>query len=534
MLTCTMMVTTTSCLQCSSNPSSLQLPVPIGVLQKVSQEVVTTTLGAAPVPGAYCQNRNQMEFFRAWKAALLVLLVSVLVNVYYHRVVLDVKVQVDWDACWAASHDELKLCRQSPSVKDTIEAVPIHVEQGQLELLQRKLRDRIKPMWSMVGIQARSKESWSDGIDVDYLEGVLQFWEQDYKWREAENELNGMHPHQALIDGLKVRYLHVKTQTSHSTISLQKGASTRITKANTSVPLLLLHGWPGSVYEFHKLIADLQTRDTNYEFVVPFLPGYGFSQGAQRPGLNVCAIAVIMSKLMRALGKPSYIVQGGDWGSFIAHCLQDITPPGEVIGMHINMPIVSLPLWTPLYAYLFETDSAEIAKADILAIPKKLFETTPYLLQQATRPKTLGVGLEDSPVALAAWVLDKFKLWTDAKSNITNQQLVTNLMLYWLPQAQTSSAMLYRESFGRAPANLFTVLFQKPVHCKTGISQFPYEIMPPPAFTLSTRYKNIVTYHKATRGGHFAALEQPHALAEHIHEFVQALLYPQGTNNDIL
>ena len=234
-------------------------------------------------------------------------------------------------------------------------------------------------------------------------------------------------------------------------------------------------------------------------------------------------MGVIMIKLMSRLGYDDYVVQGGDWGSMIAQCMTHLDRDHSIAGIHINFAPFAPPAWSFAYVGLFERDADEVGK--MFPLKQKflidLVETVPYFLQQATGPDTLGAALSTSPSSLAAWILDKFCRWTDPSSLIDTNDLITNMMLYYITNKATSAARLYKESFwGSQECRKHLDIA---VTIPTGISDFPHEMHRPPRVALSAKYKNLVFYAKAVSGGHFAAMEAPQVLASHIHEFLLRL-----------
>mmetsp|Transcript_29298 Transcript_29298/g.47048 ORF Transcript_29298/g.47048 Transcript_29298/m.47048 type:complete len:463 (+) Transcript_29298:137-1525(+) len=452
------------------------------------------------------------------KGALCVAIIPVIVIVFGRLLgeyINDVQPIVDWDACWTVA-----ACggRSEYVVKSS----PFSVEQEELLSMSKMLGNR-KPVHGLDGFET---EDWEYGIDKTWLESVLVYWEKEYDWRKIETKMNNdFSPKEVTIDGLKIHFLHIQP-------SKQQGQQTRI-------PILLLHGWPGSVYEFHKFIPALVESKPHlpYEIIVPSLPGYGFSSGAEKPGLDVCAAAVIMSKLMtQALKHEHYFVQGGDWGSVIAHCLVQIVPQGQVLGTHVNMPLAPHTWWSFPYAALFESDLSERKKSyPISGFLSGVVSNLAYMQEHMTKPSTIGFVIAQAPAATAAWILEKFHGWSDcSNSKLTNEELVTNLMFYWLTGSQVSSIRLYKETLWgeKSLTNLRAVLVKR-LDSPFGISLFPHEMLPPPKIVLSSRYTNIVTLEQADKGGHFAAFEQPNTLAGHFNRFVLKSLEGLGAQHPL-
>ena len=336
--------------------------------------------------------------------------------------------------------------------------------------------------------EAQTVDDWSQGIPLAYVQEVCAYWAEKYDWRAREQRLNAVPQFRTQLDGLGIHFLHVRSPHANA------------------LPLVITHGWPGSVVEFLKVIGPLtdptahggEARDA-FHVVCPTLPGYGFSDKPTRAGWGVQRIADAWASLMARLGYARYAAQGGDWGAMVTTCIgaQD---PQHCAGIHLNMPIVA-----PDPATLNDLTPAEqSALAGMQHYPQW---DSGYSKQQSTRPQTLGFGLVDSPAGQAAWILEKFWAWTDCNGHpenvLTRDELLDNVMLYWLPAAGASSARLYWESFGKPPFDPVTV----PVGC----SIFPKEIFRSSKRWAEKRFANLVYWNELERGGHFAAFEQPDA-----------------------
>jgi len=430
-------------------------------------------------------------------------------------------IKVKWDECWG---DEAKCA----SGDETVRPFPISVGDDALERIYAQLKVRTR------ATQPDSAFSWGNdrkkyenrcvgeyGLRHSYFNDIMSYWENEYDWKAAEREMNTFHPSVSTIDGLDIMFYKVE---------YDRKKYSDIDETDT---ILFLHGWPGSVVEAHKLIPLLTDPAANldntvqiarpHDVIVPALPGYGFSDAAVKPGMSYCQMGVVMIKLMERLEIDSYIVQGGDWGSLIAQCMTHLDENDAIKGIHVNFSPITPPLWSFPYVALLESDADE--KAKLFPLSQKfgvdLVETMPYFLQQATAPDTLGATLSSGPSPLAAWVLDKFCRWTDAASNISKDELITNLMLYAVTGKATSAARLYKESYW-GTQECFHHL-NEPIVAPTGISDFPHEMHRPPTIALGSKYKNLIYFAKAGRGGHFAAMEAPEILASHIHEFCAEL-----------
>lgn len=341
---------------------------------------------------------------------------------------------------------------------------------------------------------------WTQGTDLAYLRGLVEYWRTAFDWRGAEAALNAFSQYQADVDGLRLHFIHQRS--SHA----------------QARPLLILHGWPGGVYEFHKLIPRLtqperfggDARDA-FHVVAPSLPGYGFSEAPRQPGETPRAMSRRFHTLMTSvLGYPRYGVQGGDWGAVIATWLA-FDHPGAVAALHLNMPGLrpNLSGTPPLTAE---------EKAYLAAWERLRGEEFGYMAIQSSRPQTLGYGLNDSPAGLAAWLVEKYRAWSDCGGDveraITRDEMLTLITVYWVTGTITSSMRLYHEfragKEGLPPG--------RRVECPTGYADFPKEILRAPRSWVERAY-NIVHWTPMPRGGHFAALEQPELLARDIGRF---------------
>jgi epoxide hydrolase len=341
---------------------------------------------------------------------------------------------------------------------------------------------------------------WDYGIPLDYVQKLAGHWRTSYDWREHERTLNSFPQFTTTIDGQRVHFLHVR--------SPQPDA----------VPLIITHGWPGSIVEFINIIGPLTNPSAHgadpadaFHLVVPSIPGYGFSGPTQDRGWNVRRIAQAWQELMRRLGYDRYGAQGGDWGSAISRELGIIA--GEhVIGVHLNM----LSPWVPQDATDLTDEERERAETI------RRFRTTGagYGAIQSTRPQTVAYGLTDSPAGQLAWITEKFGEWTDdglPDEAVNRDQLLTNVSVYWLTKTAGSSARLYYEAarsgtWGPPPVST----------APTGLAVFPREIARP-IRRFAEQSNNIVRWTEFDRGGHFAAMEVPDLLVDDIRAFFRQL-----------
>ena len=334
---------------------------------------------------------------------------------------------------------------------------------------------------------------WSQGMPLAYTQELCAYWATQYDWRAREARLNRFSQFKTTIDGVEVHFIHVRS------------------KHADALPLLITHGWPGSIAEFHKIIEPLSDPTAHggeaadaFHVVCPALPGYGFSSKPTEPGWSVERIARAWATLMQRLGYARYVAQGGDWGSMVTTAI-GLQDAGPCLGIHLTMPIVA-----PDPATMADLSPAE--KSALAGMKHYRSEGAGYARQQGTRPQTLGYALADSPAGQAAWVVEKYQAWMDCDGHpenvLSRDELLDQVMLYWLPNSATSSARLYWESFARPSREAVTL--------PTGISLFPKEIFRCSRRWAEQRFRNIVHWNELERGGHFAALERPGVLVEEI------------------
>jgi pimeloyl-ACP methyl ester carboxylesterase len=365
-----------------------------------------------------------------------------------------------------------------------------------IEATDEELADLRRRLLATRWPEHETVEDWSQGVPLAYLKEFVDYWARSYDWRAREARLNRFDQFKTEIEGLDIHFVHVR---SHS---------------ERALPLLMTHGWPGSIAEFQKVIEPLahpqafgaDARDA-FHVVCPSLPGYGFSGKPAVRGCGVERIAGLWDVLMGRLGYESYVAQGGDWGAAVTTQI-GMQNRGRCRAIHLNMPLGSPP---PDAA---KNPSPATAKA--LALMKRYADTeSGYAVLQSTRPQTVGYSLADSPAGQAGWILEKFWAWTDCQGHpekaLSRDELLDNIMLYWLPNNGASSARLYWESFRRSfGANPQTVSLP------TGVSQFAHELSLPPREWVERRYSNIVYWNEVARGGHFAAFEQPELFIEEL------------------
>jgi pimeloyl-ACP methyl ester carboxylesterase len=344
--------------------------------------------------------------------------------------------------------------------------------------------------------EAETVDNWSQGIPLAYIRELCRYWADGYDWRAREARLNSFPQFRTVIDGLGIHFLHVRS------------------RHEDAFPLVLTHGWPGSVVEFLDAIGPLTDptavggrASDAFHVVVPSLPGYGWSDKPATPGWNVPRIGRAWAELMERLGYRRYGAQGGDWGAMVSVAVGRAAPE-RVAGIHLNMPVVA-----PDPATLDDLTPSEQAALDDLAEHRRW--GTGYSQQQSTRPQTLGYGLVDSPAAQCAWIVEKFWAWTDCAGvpddALSRHQMLDNVMLYWLPATGASSARLYWESLRDRDL--------EPVSTPTGCSIFPREIVRPSRRWAEQRFTDLRYWNELDRGGHFAAFEEPDLYVDELRRF---------------
>lgn len=333
---------------------------------------------------------------------------------------------------------------------------------------------------------------WDQGIPLAYAQELADYWQNQYDWRRIETRLNALPNYLAEVDGLDIHFLHIRSGNP------------------AARPLVLTHGWPGSVLEFLDVVEPLSA---DYHLVIPSLPGYGFSGKPMTAKWSVEHIAAGWDALMRALGYDRYFAQGGDWGSAVT-CAIGMNHAGHCAGIHVNMVVGAPP--PDLMSDLTDAEKTYLARFGWYQA-----KDSGYSAQQATRPQTLGYGLTDSPVGQMAWIAEKFHGWTDCghdaggqsvgghpEKALSRDAMLDTVSLYWLTASAASSARLYWHSFRSFAAGEIQV--------PTGCSLFPNEIMRLSRRWAERRYRNIVYWNAVERGGHFAAWEQPELFAAEV------------------
>lgn len=335
----------------------------------------------------------------------------------------------------------------------------------------------------------------SQGAPLAEVQSLCAYWRDSYDWRRCEARLNMLGQFRTMIDGLGIHFLHIRSPEPDA------------------LPLLLTHGWPGSVIEFLKIVGPLSNpaahggnpRDA-FHLIIPSLPGYGFSDRPAETGWSVERIARAWVTLMERLGYDRFVAQGGDWGSAVTSAMAATAPPA-LAAIHLNFVV----------AHPGPDDRNDLTEAETRAVARLqrfVQEGQGYSALQSTRPQTLAYALTDSPAGQAAWIWEKFSEWTDSGGDpltvLSRDDILDNIMLYWLTGTAGSSARLYWEShrnFAAQPTDL-------PVACTI----FPGEIVSPSRRWVERKYPNLIHWGEAERGGHFAAFEQPEIFVSELRE----------------
>jgi microsomal epoxide hydrolase len=380
-------------------------------------------------------------------------------------------------------------------MSDAVEPFEIEVPADEITDLQARLRATRWPAEAPL-------TDWRYGTDLAYLQELCGHWAEGYDWRAHEARLNAFDQFTTEIDGQHLHFIHARSPEPQAR------------------PLVISHGWPGSVVEFLRIIDPLRDPAAHggdpadaFHVVAPSLPGYGWSGPTTDGGWDPARIADCLVDLMVRLGYDRFIAQGGDWGSMITTQM-GLRHAERLDGIHLNMIIAMPPEGT--------TDFTEAELAGLTAAGEYLENGSGYAQIQGTKPQSVGYGLTDSPAGLAGWIVEKFHAWTDndgrVESAIDRDDLLTNLSVYWFTRTAASSARLYYEAmksdlFGLQPGR---------VEVPTGGAVFPAEIVRPSRRFAEAGY-NIVHWSQFDRGGHFAALEEPDLLVADIREFARGL-----------
>ena len=393
---------------------------------------------------------------------------------------------------------------------DAIRSFRVHISDEQLGDLRKRI---LATRWP-------DKETVSDqsqGAPLEKLQELVRYWGSGYDWRRVEAKLNSLPQFITNIDGVDIHFIHVRSRHANA------------------LPIIVTHGWPGSVIEQLKIIGPLTdptahggTAADAFDVVIPSLPGYGFSGKPTGTGWDPDHIARAWAELMRRLGYTRYVAQGGDWGAAISSVMARQAPPG-LLGVHVNL----LPAIPPEVVGALATGSVppglseqERATFDVLAASAKMGNSS-YSTMMSTRPQTIGYGVTDSPVGLAAWTLvhPGFALWkygTDPQQTLTRDDVLDDITLYWLTNSATSAGRLYWENHGRFVLGTSTWKTTE-VSLPVATTVFGEDAYRPPESWARRAYPNLIYFHEVDKGGHFAAWEQPELFASELRAAFKSL-----------
>ena len=347
---------------------------------------------------------------------------------------------------------------------------------------------------------------WDYGTNLDYIKELVEYWRTKFDWRSQEKLINSFSHFKADVDGLAVHFIH------------EKG------KGPSPMPLVITHGWPGTFFEMYKVIPMLSDPGSHggdpadaFDVVVPSMPGYGFSDASHKRGLDTFAIADMWAKLMSgSLGYQRFAVQGGDWGARVTAKL-GLSHGDKVVGIHTTSTTAPTPYQGPGTRELSEAEKGMLQQRE-----RWLADEGGYSHIQSTKPQTLSYGLNDSPAGLAAWIVEKYRRWSDCggdvESRFTKDELLTTITIYWVTQSINSSTRLYYESFNKA----WNLEKDEKIQVPVGVAAFPRENTVP-LREWAERSFNVQHWTDMPSGGHFAALEEPDRLVEDIREFFRGL-----------
>ncbi len=382
----------------------------------------------------------------------------------------------------------------------TIETFTARVPEPDLEDVAARLS---RTRWP----DALPDSGWSYGADLETVREYADYWQNEFDWRKIEARFNAFEQGVAVAGGERIHFVHARSPVPGAT------------------PLLITHGWPGSVVEFLEIIEPLRdpaahggAAEDAFHVICPHIPGYGFSGPTRTPGFHVDRAAAAIDDLMQQLGYSRYVAQGGDWGAVITRRLAE-AHADHLLGAHFNMLFafpedMSAPdTWegvTPQELEAFSGAASAIA------------DGTAYSEIQGTKPQTLAYGMHDSPVAVLAWQLEKFEAWSDAGlAAYTKDQILANVALYWFTETANSASRLYCES--KRAGNYAADPWHGRVEIPVGHCRYPGELLQTPRAWADRRYGNIVHWTEAPSGGHFAAFENPQFFVDDLRAFGRAL-----------
>jgi pimeloyl-ACP methyl ester carboxylesterase len=389
--------------------------------------------------------------------------------------------------------------------KDAILPFHVNVPQSDLDELRHLVSTARFPDKETVDDQ-------SQGVQLATMQKLAKYWATEYDWRKTEKKLNALPQFMTNIDGLDIYFIHVRS------------------KEKNALPVIITHGWPGSILEELKLIGPLTDPvayggkpEDAFDVVIPSMPGYGFSGKPKTTGWNTDRIARAWDTLMKRLGYGHYVAQGGDWGAKVSEAMAHQAPQG-LLGVHMNL-LLTLPPEVNRGVALGESAPAEFSDAEKFAYgQRKALNPIAYLIEQTKRPQTIGYSLAESPIGLAAWLLDHdphtYEQLAPAfdghpDGDLTRDEFLDNITLYWLTNSGTSAARLYWENA--------RVVYKGDVSVPVAFTVFPGELWHAPRSWVERAFKNLIYYHEVDKGGHFAAWEQPQLFAEELRAAFKSL-----------
>ncbi|KAK2586579.1 hypothetical protein KPH14_011458 [Odynerus spinipes] len=399
------------------------------------------------------------------------------------------------------------------------EIVPfkINVPQGVIDDLKRRLEN------PRLDVEPLEGAAWTYGLPTTSAKKIISYWRTKYNWTERQALLNKYPQFITNIQGLNIHFYHVKP-------NLPKDRKVKV------LPLLIVHGWPGSVVEFQKIFPLLTTprpdQDFVFEVIAPSLPGYGFSDAPVRPGMAAAQIGVVFNTLMSRLGFDKFYAQGGDWGGVTVASMAALSPE-RIIGVHSNMCVGSKPwnFWNLIGSVFPSLVVEKEHEHKMYPLTKRwalLLEETGYMHIQATKPDTIGTALTNSPVSLAIYILEKFSTWTNEAyktredggltEKFTLDELLDNVMIYWVTDSITTSVRLYAEQFNST--NMKMDIDSIPIDVPSACVMYPHELVYVPEKILRSRYHNLIHFRNMPKGGHFPAFEEPQIFADDVYKFV--------------
>ncbi|WP_052273016.1 epoxide hydrolase family protein [Flavihumibacter solisilvae] len=394
------------------------------------------------------------------------------------------------------------------SSDEAIHPFKIHIPESQIQDLKQRIRSTRWPEQETVTDQ-------SQGVQLATMKTLARYWEKDYNWRKVEAKLNALPQFTTKIDGVNIHFIHVRS------------------KVPNALPVIITHGWPGSILELIDMIGPLTDPvayggkpEDAFDVVIPSIPGYGFSGKPTTPDWNSYHIAKAWDTLMNRLGYTSYVSQGGDWGARVSESLARIAPKG-LIGIHTNL-FLTLPPEVVKAAGAGEAAPAGLSEDEKFAYEQWKKRTRGYFIEQATRPQTIGFSLAETPIGLAAWLLDhdphSYEQMAAAFNghpfgSLTKDAILDNITLYWLTNSGASAGRLYW--------NEARIVAQGEISVPAAFTVFPGEVYKAPRSWVERVYTNLVYFNEVDKGGHFASWEQPQLFVKEM----RAAFRPMRTTN---